>query len=217
MYKSQLSFTGYSMSQHLNKDTKRRGRPEMPSAQRDHMKQRISDVAGALFRGDGYSNVSMRRIAKQMGCTPMTLYGYYDGKIDILRSLWGGVFENLFDTLAECVSEKDPQTYLLNLCAAYVQYWLDHPDYYRLVFMAEGVMQPDVSLFLDNPNIMARYDLFTVAIQNLRGETSEAIMKSKVDFLISALHGIAHNKITISGYEWSTPKIQIRYALAGIS
>jgi len=158
-----------------------RGRPEMPADQRAQMQAQISEIAEALFTRDGYAKVSLRRIAKEIGCTPMALYGYYDSKFDILQSL----------------------------CAAYIEFWLARPDYYRLVFMAEGVTQPDVSLFLDTPHIIAKYSLFQKALSRLCPQAPIAEIKLKLDFLLSALHGITHNKITISGYEWSAVEDQV--------
>ena len=205
------------MPKPLASKTPKRGRPVKSLAQRQEMKTQISEIAKTLFQQEGYAKVSMRRIAKEMGCTPMTLYGYYDGKIDILRTLWGGVFKELFDHLGAIRFEKNPKAYLQTLCVTYVNYWINNPDYYRLVFMAEGVTQPDVSVFLDNPDIVIQYTLFLDAIQNLESEKQIADSKIQLDFLISAMHGIAHNKVTLSSYDWSSPEDQIQYIIKGIS
>jgi len=194
-----------------------RGRPEMSLEQREQMRQRISSVAKSLFRQEGYAKVSMRKIAKEIGCTPMTLYGYYAGKIDILKSLWGGVFEEVFGDLMTLKSDPDASHYLRALCLAYVEYWLRHPDHYRLVFMAEGVTQPDVSLFVDNPEIVAHYSIFLLSLQKLVPDRTEVDVKQAFDFMLSTLHGIAHNRITISGYEWSSPEDQIAFVVKAIS
>lgn len=196
--------------------TPKRGRPEKSAAQREHMQRRISEAAMGLFQQEGYAKISMRRIAKEIGCTPMTLYGYYDGKIDILKTLWGGVFDELFMVLKMINTDTDPELYLQNLCVAYVDFWMERPDSYRLVFMAEGVTQPDVSAFLDSPDSLARFELLLSAVQRLDGQAMQFDLKAKTDFLISVLHGIAHNAITISGYEWASPEVQIRYAIKGI-
>lgn len=189
----------------------------MPHAQREKMQRRITEIAGKLFRENGYGHVSMRAIAKELDCTPMTLYRYYDAKIDILKSLWSGVIEDVFANIAACPRGESPRAHLTSICIAYVQYWLDHRDNYRLVFMAEGVMQPDVSLFLGGTGVIAQYTVFTEAIADLSALGGETTQKVKLDFLISALHGIAHNMITISGYEWSSAEAQISYVIAGIS
>lgn len=194
-----------------------RGRPEMPSAQREEMKLRISEAAKALFQEQGYAKISLRRIAKEIGCTPMTIYGYFPSKFDILRTLWGDVFKSLFDLLDSLENNGNPRTRLHSLCAAYVNFWISNPDYYRLVFMAEGVTQPDVNLFLDNPEIAAKYTLFSQALQHLQPQSEGDDAKAKLDFLLSVMHGIAHNNITISGYEWASCETQIDYAIKGIS
>lgn len=205
------------MPKPLASKTPKRGRPVKSLAQRQEMKTQISEIAKTLFQQEGYAKVSMRRIAKEIGCTPMTLYGYYDSKIDILRTLWGGVFEELFDHLGAISFDKSPKIYLQTLCVTYVNYWIKNPDYYRLVFMAEGVTQPDVSVFLDNPDIVIKYTLFLDAIQHLESEKQIADSKIQLDFLISAMHGIAHNKVTLSSYDWSSPEDQIQYIIKGIS
>lgn len=204
------------MPKPLASEAPKRGRPKKSSAKRQEMKLRISEAAKMLFQKEGYSEVSMRRIAKEIGCTPMTLYGYYDGKIDILRTLWEDVFKDLFNRLNSISNEVDSHIYLESLCVAYVDYWINNSDYYRLVFMAEGVTQPDVSVFLGHSDIIIQYGLFLTAIQNLEGDQSIDATKDKLDFLISAMNGIAHNKITLSGYEWSSPKNQIQYIIKGI-
>ncbi|NNE57338.1 MAG: TetR/AcrR family transcriptional regulator [Hellea sp.] len=192
----------------------------MPAAQRAQMQARISEVAEALFTRDGYAKVSLRRIAKEIGCTPMALYGYYDSKFDILQSLWDGVFDQLFKKLgaitapmstpaASAARSENVQLYLQSLCTTYIEFWLERPDNYRLVFMAEGVTQPDVSLFLGAPDIVARYSLFQKTISRLCPNADGSKIKLKLDFMLSALHGIAHNNITISGYDWSSPEDQV--------
>lgn len=196
--------------------TPKRGRPGKSKAERDDMRLQISGVAKTLFQQEGYAKISMRRIAKEIGCTPMTLYGYYNRKIDILRTLWGDVFLDLFDRLRAATPDTDPRRYLKTLCVTYTEYWIDHPDYYRLVFMAEGVTQPDVSVFLDNPDIVAQYGIFLEALRGLETVKQTDDVKPKLDFMISAMHGIANSVITINGYEWSSAEAQIQFILDGV-
>jgi len=69
----------------LTSSSKGRGRPAITTEQREEMRARIAGEAKRLFQTEGYSQVSMRRISKEIGCAPMTLYKYYEAKIDILR------------------------------------------------------------------------------------------------------------------------------------
>jgi AcrR family transcriptional regulator len=194
-----------------------RGRPPRTDEQIAEMRAGIAAIAERLFRTEGYAAVSMRRIAAEAGCTPMTLYAYYDGKIDILSHLWAGIFETVFTKLdAVAAKHRDPTARLHAVALAYVNHWLKHVEHYRLVFMTEGVTQPDVSLFVAGSPIIPRFavllDPLTQALH--AADTSEIKLKS--DLLICGLHGIAHNLITISAYPWSKPERLVATLIAGL-
>ena len=185
--------------------TKPRGRPTKSDAERAKMVAHIAQTAQQLFQEEGYATVSMRRLAKEVGCSPMTLYNYYDGKIAILQTLWGSVFKDVFARVAAAtLAAPSPTQRMLHACRAYVQYWLDNPQHYRLVFMAEGVSQPEVNLFIGDEDVAAGFAQLTRYIAEAIGKDRPAgDLKSEIDLVMSALHGIAHNMITISGYPWT--------------
>jgi AcrR family transcriptional regulator len=78
---------------------KRRGRPKRTQAEIEDMRSEIKRCAKLLFQKEGYPAVSMRRLAQEAGITVMTLYKYFERKIDILRALWQTIFEELFTEL----------------------------------------------------------------------------------------------------------------------
>lgn len=173
-----------------------RGRPPLSEDQIREMRARITAVAGRLFRDDGYESVSMRRIASEIGCTPMSLYTYYDSKIDILRSLWTGIFADLFARVA------GPNGSLLGTSRTYVRFWLDHPETYRLVFMSAGVTQSDVNLFIETSAASDGYAVFGRALAATTGRSDPGVAEH-AQALICGLNGIAHSLITISGVPWA--------------
>lgn len=62
-----------------------------------------------LFSQEGFAAVSMRRLAQESGCTPMTLYKYFKNKFEILGMLWADVLGDLFDRLDRlAATESDP-------------------------------------------------------------------------------------------------------------
>lgn len=191
------------------------GRPAISDEKRVRMRRDIADVAKRLFQEEGYAKVSMRRIAGEIGCSPMTLYKYYDAKVDVLRTLWADVFRELFDHL-EAVSEtQDSQLHGLGL--AYVQYWLDHTEYYRLVFISDGVTQSDVSIFIDSPELLQRFTIFAQALSESHSDDlGPDELKAKLDAFICFLNGIAHNLITISGYRWSDTDTLVAMAVRAV-
>src|SRR4051812_13274929 len=59
--------------------------PVMADAPRT--RERILDVALALFAEKGYDATSMREIAEQLGITKAALYYHFDSKADIVRAM----------------------------------------------------------------------------------------------------------------------------------
>lgn len=194
------------------------GRPSITEGQRREMRKKIAISTQKLFQKEGYRQISMRGIARDVGCSAMTLYKYYDSKVDILHTLWADIFKALFDRLdALELSQKSPREVLVLLASTYVDYWLDNTEHYRLVFMAEGVNQPDVSVFVENPEIIARYNVFLVAISNAsQDELSQQQLKEKLDAIMCFLHGISHCRITVSGYSWPSVDYLINSIMHGV-
>ena len=64
-----------------------RGRPRKTEEEQAEIRQRIVRTATALFTSEGYGAVSMRRIAKDIGLSPMAIYSYFPSKLAILSQL----------------------------------------------------------------------------------------------------------------------------------
>lgn len=160
-------------------------------------------MAETLFQAEGFAAVSMRRLAREAGCAPMTLYAYFESKADILSLIWAGFMGELFDALdRQARSIPDPRARLGTLSRAYVRYWLDHPDRYRMVFMTEGVTQAQEGAFVGGGDILARYRLFADTLS--AAGVAPARLKLANDALLSGLIGVAHNHITITAYPWAS-------------
>jgi AcrR family transcriptional regulator len=182
------------------------------------MRARIAGCALRLFEEEGYAAVSMRRIATEAGCTVMTVYKYFERKIDILSELWAQVFEELFDVLERRAAQHtDAAGRLMAISLGYVEFWLERRDRYFMVFMSSGVSQSDVSVFVGNEAVLARFRLFRDSLAEAFGnDASDAVLTLKSELLLCALNGIAHNLITISAYPWSKPEALVGEAVAGM-
>lgn len=201
----------------ISKPLARRGRPVATTEKIAAMKKAIANEARALFSADGYRAISMRRIAAGVGCTPMSLYSYYPGKIDILRQLWEELFEELFADLEFVANQITvPAERLRSVSLGYVNYWLENPEHYRMVFMTEGIFQPDVSVFVNQDRISGYYYLFHTLIEAVICAKDETTIL-RAEALICALNGIAHNLITISGYKWSKPDQLVNAVVVGLT
>jgi len=198
-------------------EMKRRGRPPRAEADIERERARIAAIAGALFQSEGVAAISMRRLAKEADVTPKTLYAYFADKRNILQHIWATFFVELFDQIDQiAASNKEPRARLRTACLHYLTYWIDQPDRYRMVFMSDGVSQSDVSIFLDASPIIDRYAVFGTLLDAIAEPKTSTRATIKLNALICALNGIAHNKVTISNYAWGESEILLDTLLSGI-
>ncbi len=198
-------------------ETRQRGRPPKTQAEIDQERGRIAAIAGDLFQKEGVAGISMRRLAKEAGVTPRTLYAYFAAKRDILQHIWETFFIELFDQIDEIAESKlDPIERLRAACLFYIDYWETHDDRYDLVFMADSVSQSDVGVFLDSSAVVERYAVFSQLLEAAADHESDAGDLTRLNALICALDGIAHNKVTKSYYDWGPSSDLIDVVLSGL-
>jgi len=214
-----LAYKGRNLTLAAEKQNPRgRGRPPRTEKQIEDMRKHISACALRLFQAEGYEAVSMRRLAEEACLTTMTLYKYYESKIDILRALWSEVFDELFDELdAIAAQTPDPIMRIEAVALRYVSYWLENRQHYFMIFMSKGISQTDVSGYVEDQSILVRFALIQTCINTAIGDdASHEIKHLKAQLLLCALNGIAHNLITISGYDWAKPEELVTSAIRGI-
>ncbi len=165
----------------------------------------MTAAARALFVSEGYTAVSIRRVAASAGVTPKTLYSYFESKLALLLSLWSEVFMDVFATLDRISRDEGELTRLVNMCTAYVRYWVDRPDCYRLVFMSGDVTQTAVKGFIDQSGVTEMFASFTEPLVLLLDEDGKSGPEA-AELLICALQGIVHCQVTMSGYPWAAPE-----------
>lgn len=189
----------------VNGPHRKPGRPRKSASEYAQIKRKIAEVASELFRSEGYDSVSMRRIAKEIGLTPMALYRYFPSKMAILSCLWAEVFERVAEDLILATKKSDTATAALSAASrAYVEYWLRNRDEYFLVFMSRGLDRSDVRGFVSEGSTAAKFELFYDLIaQATKDERSSQQTKLRGDQLLCGLHGVMHCTITIPGYDWS--------------
>ncbi|OUS06828.1 TetR family transcriptional regulator [Rhodobacterales bacterium 52_120_T64] len=181
--------------------TKASGRP--PRSERDisEFRSKVVKHALTLYREEGFGAVSMRRLAREVGCAPMTIYAHFDGKTDILRHLWSDVLADMADYIRKNLNPiVEPVDRLQSAAQSFVTYWIDHPDHFRLVFMSNDVERSDVGTFMRDPKTLEHFQLFTDLVAGVL--SSEDHAKAKTDTLVSAMIGMALCYNTIHDYPW---------------
>lgn len=103
----------------------------------------LCESATRLFAEHGYEGVTMRALAREIGCSPMTPYRYFDNKaaiFDTVRSAAADRFADAIDAAVKDHSEHRPR--LRALCHAYVDFALAEPHAYRIMFELDQDQRP---------------------------------------------------------------------------
>src|SRR5215470_3999127 len=111
----------------------RRGRADHKESVRraDHkesVRRVILDAARELFACEGYGNVSLRKIARRIGYTPMALYVHFRDKSEILDCICEETFA-AFRANAERLDRLalPPRERLAAGLRSYVEFGVEHP------------------------------------------------------------------------------------------
>ena len=90
-------------------------------------------VAENAFATRGAQGVTMRELAKELGCSAMTPYRYFRDKDEILAMVRAAAF-NRFAAHLEDAAKTAPDNHRFALSDAYVAFALNEPHAYRLMF-----------------------------------------------------------------------------------
>src|SRR5688572_7043026 len=95
---------------------------EIPMRMRREEKRReIIRIAAELFNELGYERTSMSAIAARVGGSKATLYGYFESKADLLRTILDeDVNEEADRLMSAFLAEKDLRSGLIRLGMAYL-------------------------------------------------------------------------------------------------
>jgi AcrR family transcriptional regulator len=104
----------------------------------------ICRVATRLFAQHGVDGVTLRAIAKEMGCSAMTPYRYFSNKDEIFRTVrmhWFGEFGRRMSEAFDA-NRDDVVARFEALGRSYLRFAHDEPHAYRLMFQLDRPDQP---------------------------------------------------------------------------
>jgi AcrR family transcriptional regulator len=103
-------------------------------------REAMRGVAEHAFATRGAQGVTMRELAKEVGCSAMTPYRYFRDKDEILATVRAAAFNRFAQCLEAAALAAESANKGMALSDAYVSFALDEPHAYRLMF---DVAQPD--------------------------------------------------------------------------
>ena len=98
------------------------------------MVRRISSVALRLHECGGPQRVTMRRVARAVGITPMAIYHYFSNREALLKAITDQEFQKLLGFIEQRWSASTPETRIVEVMMGYLDYAFSQPRVFDYVF-----------------------------------------------------------------------------------
>jgi AcrR family transcriptional regulator len=160
-------------------------------------KEKIVQQARTLFVEKGFQDVSMRSIAKQVGCTHGALYYHFKNKVELFDAIVEVDFSELNNLLEDTVqgSEEDDMVKLKNVFLCFIEFGLNNQSQYEFMFVARYAEVDSLS----QEAAYLSYQKFAESVQAL-SDNRLAIKDVWSAFL--ALHGfVVHHRGFVTNFE----------------
>lgn len=178
----------------------------------------IIALAKRIFASEGYDALTMRRLALDAGVPTMSLYRYFPSKMALLRHIWDDLLALSFEQ-ARARSEpvQDPCQRLAAFVGSFVDYWLQHPDHYLLVFTTGHerlARQSGMAPYLEQPAVQGHLEEVARRVDACAGPQGlpPALRGSLIQWMFTRCFGLLHPVIYFPTYPWSD-STQLRQAL----
>lgn len=117
------------------------GISERKAKEKEELKSLILRAAKKLFVEKGIEKTTIRSIAKEIEYSVGTVYVYYKDKNDILHDLHTQGFKQLGGEMKVLFNVADPMERLKAMGRVYLQFALENPDMYDLMFSMKAPME----------------------------------------------------------------------------
>ena len=160
-------------------------------------RQSILATARELFLLKGFEATTIRNIAEKIEYSPSTIYQHFKDKNEIFYTIHSEAFAELVRYLNASEMHKNPMDQLISLGQIYVQFALENPELYDLMFIMEAPI--DFLNYLEDANWTEgkmAFDYLKSVIANCiqQGLIKETDLESLSYLIWSTVHGL----VTIS-------------------
>ena len=111
------------------------GIQERKEKQKLEIRKLILDASMKLFMEEGFQNVTIRRIADIIEYSPTTVYLYFKDKDEIFATLHDIGFQKMAEFNRDLNTIRNPLLRLHKMGENYLQFGIENPEYYSLMFI----------------------------------------------------------------------------------
>ncbi|NTX14630.1 TetR/AcrR family transcriptional regulator [Myxococcus sp. CA056] len=187
------------------------GISERKERQRAELREQILRVARDMVVKEGFSALSMRKLAEAVEYAPATLYLHFENREAIARELCVRGFGELLGALEPGSAVAEPLERLSVMGAAYVRFGLEHPETYRLIFMEDPRLSTELFQGDSDGAGPRAFGLLARVFEDLKSGgrlAAEADPGRLAEALWAGLHGIVSLKLTCAAFQTSAEELR---------
>jgi AcrR family transcriptional regulator len=154
------------------------------------LRARVIEAAAHLFAEKGYEQVSLRRIASEVGCSQMAMYRHFPDKDALIRHVCAELYARFTSRLQNLLARiPEPGARLEELACQFVEFAVRHPNHYRLTFVTP---YPDAKMHQARESIAGNPTEFLQ--ENLRQilpvDAADAEVDARMYQILACMHGM---------------------------
>lgn len=167
---------------------------ERKQREKEELRQLILDGATKVLQRDGYDNLSIRKVAKEIQYSPGTIYVYYRDKDELLLALHREIMACKTEQYLPLMQIEDPIERILEMGRIYIQIALDDPDAFHLMFVLNA---PIIALACQDEEWDMGQTGFGFLVGFIQEAIDKGIFRSDIDanglalMLWSSVHGLS--------------------------
>ena len=185
-----------------------------------HMRRaEILRAAERIFVAEGYEGATIRKIADEVGVSSTCLYMHFRDKDEILLEICTAAMEQLLEVNSQIAALAiDPVERVRMMLTAYVEFALENPNAYRLVFCASPQATSDVKQQITHELGDQCSERFSGVVREIAAQGRLKIADPRVvnQALWSACHGLVSLMITKPNVDWAEPGEVTRALIDGL-
>jgi len=194
------------------------GIAERKEREKMEMRDRIVEAATLMFLEDGYEKTSIRNIADKIEYSPATIYLYFKDKDELFFAIHNIGFQLLLKETEKAHKIKNPLKRLHDIGVIYIEFALNNPEYYDLMFIMRSPMNALKEKHGDEQCWTYGETVFGILVATVQECIDQKLIKSK-DATITSMytwsmvHGLVSLKIRERFKVMDLPDDQIRKML----
>ena len=184
--------------------------------QKAELREMILVTARELVLQKGFAELSIRKLAEEIGYAPGTIYLYFKNRDEIVREICVRGFSALAEEMKSAADVVDPQERLAALLRAYADFAVNNPETYRLSFMEDPKFTEEMfrSAPLDAEDGAGRqaYDAIVRALRDLKqsgelaGGEDETLL---AEVLWTGVHGAVSLKLIYPAFPTNSTEVLV--------